>query len=178
MKNKLLACFVVTLIILAGSYAYYNSSPIQEQRAVPKAKFALAVYPTGDSYGQGFDRVYALVNGYYNKTLYDFNGEYNRTIELAPEDNLTLTVYVWMNKTLTGVSSIDEILNVIKLHISIKAGNGTEVWSKQNFTYQSPIAEICGLNGCMVNVHYLVYLDFIMQTNDIYTGTITYEVYY
>lgn len=176
-KIEILICVLIATTLILASVVFETpvfETPQSNNIPGPKATMILSAYPTADSYGQGIDRIYVLVNGYYNKTAYDYQGPWNNTIEVAPEDNVTLTVYVWMNSTLTGSATIQEHLNAVKLHISVKAGNGTEVFAKQNFTYHGPMAAM----GAMVNIHYDVYLDFVPTVGDIYTGTITYEVYY
>ena len=148
---------------------------IEDSGLEPKSSVVIAAFPTADTYGQGIDRIYAIVNGYYNKTAYNFNGDWNNTIELSPSDNLTLSVYVWMNSTLTNTTTISEYENVIKLHISVLINNnGTEVFAKQNFTRQPLVSTV----NEMVSLHYQVYIDFVPTLGLIYTGTITYEVYY
>jgi hypothetical protein len=146
----------------------------QQQAKEEPATFVIAVAGTDN----GFAYISGYINSVYNKTLY-YNEEFyteNTDSELAVEvgDNVTLAVFVWFNATKSGVSSLNEGLLYLRHNISVLCLNHTEVFSKQNFTY------IIGTDGGAPMYFYRhdVILDFAFDAGEIYTATITYEVFY
>ena len=169
MSKKAIAsiAIIVTLLILAV--------PIQPV----KAQFVIAAYTYPTDNGNGIAYIQAYVDSVYNGTMYYNPDSYpNDTainpLEVEAEVNITLAVFCWVNGTFTGISSLAEGLNIIRHNVTVTCQNGTTIFSQSNFTY------ITGSDGSapMYFYRYDVILDFLPVYDEVYTVTVTYEVYY
>jgi len=160
----LLGLFICSLLILV---------PVQPV----KAQFVLSVdYP--DDNGNGIYYIWAEFDGEFNATVY-YNpchpsyGTATNPLETQVGVNITLAVFCWLNGTWADIASLVEGKNVIRHSVAVSMANGTTIFSQQNFTY------ITGTDGGspMYFYRYDVILDFVPEMGQIYTATVTYEVF-
>ena len=140
-------------------------------------KFSLASWTYPDAHGQGIDRFLIYTNhtgswvevgsGYYYH--YD-TCVLNWTVGWC----IKLLCYTYMNGTLTGTSTVAQAKLVQRHSVVVTDGMGQTVFSKQNFTYDdySPLWE--GMWGFT----YYVVLNFLPTYGQIYTATVSYEVFW
>ena len=125
--------------------------------------------------GTGFSRIDAYVDEVFAQTLYDMDGEGNPIIEIEDTvTNITLLVDCWLNSTTYEISTLAEGKNIIRHNITVISTNSTVVFSQANLTY---IAS-ADYGDNVFLYQYSVYLDFTVMYGEIYTATITYEIFY
>lgn len=175
MKRKILICSLM-VVLLVG----FGVATVPEATREATAQFVLSAY----TYDETTDGHYiAYIQGYYdgalNATMYYNPTSYPNdtaisTLETFVGTNVTIAVFCWLNGTSAGIASLSEGLNVIRHNMTVINTNGTTVFSKQNFTYNT------GLDSYAPMYFYRhdVYLNFTFVLGEIYQVIITYEVYY
>jgi len=144
-----------------------------------KAKFIISswVFPY-DEYGQGIDALsvyenstgsWLLVGGFAPNVDHEDEGSFNWNVSIG----IKIRVYSWLNSTLTGVSSTAEGKNVQRHNVTVVLTNGTVIFNQNNLTYFN-----AGAVGPMYEYNYDVVLNFLPECGNIYTVTVTYEIYY
>ena len=173
MRNKL----EKTLIVCAISCMLLFALGAVVQPA--KAQFVIAYDYDTSKDGNYMAYIIAYVDSVPNGTVYYNPTSYPDNTAIQPLDiqagvNLTLAVFCWVNGTVTGISSLSEGLAIMRHNTTVICSNGTSVFSQQNFTY------IIGTDGGapMYFFRHDVILDFIPVSGEIYTVTVTYEVFY
>jgi len=160
---------VVIIVLLAMLLLVVSVPPA-------KAQFVLASSDYPDEYGQG---VYAwwvyenstgaweTVGGYrtYNDSdLYEWNASVG----------IKIVYYTWFNSTLTGASDSDDGKNYLQHSVTVVNNTGGTVFSQQHFTYHS----VSTANDPMWFYSYYVVLNFLPLGGQIYTVSVTYEVFW
>jgi len=174
-RIKLIAVVCAMLTVVALGIA-----TIPEARAQPKFIIASSVPYNGN----GIAYIGCYLDGVFNATVYYNFDAYlayaNNTPGINPLDvlagsNITLSVFSWLNGTWAGIASFAEGQNVIRHNVTVALGNGTVVFSKQNFTYfDTGVYEEW---APMYFYRYDVILDFVPEMGQVYIATVTYEVY-
>ena len=162
----LLGLFICSLLIIV---------PIQPA----KAQFVLSYDYDPTNEGNYIAYITAYVDSVVNGTVYFNPVSYPSDTAEQPKEiqagvNLTLAVFCWVNGTRTGISSVNEGLNIMRHNVTVTCINGTVVFSQNNFTF------IVGSDGGAPMYFYRhdVILDFVPIASEIYIVTITYEVFY
>lgn len=141
------------------------------------AKFVLASWDFPDEYGQGIDALtvyenstgsWNIVGGFSPNVVYNEGAGFNWSVGLG----IKIRVFCWLNSTHVGISSTAEGQNYLRHNVTVTTNNGTTVFSLQNFTYYN-----AGAVAEMYEYHYDVILNFFPEAGEIYTATITYEIY-
>jgi hypothetical protein len=128
--------------------------------------------PTG---GTGISLIDAYLDEAYAHTFYDVAIGYNSTLELDPTvTNITLVIQCWLNGTACDVATFSDGASRIRHNVTVINTNGTVVFSQENFTYSWGIE----YSNALFIYQYWVELDFTPVMGEIYTVTVTYEVYY
>ena len=151
--------------------------------SIPPAKanpqFVMAAYTYPSNNGNAISYITVYIDGVANGTMYYNPDSYPTSTGVSPLEvtggvNLTLGVFCWVNSTYVDISSLAEGLNIMKHNVSVVCSNGTEIFSKQNFTY------ITGTdaNTPMYFYRHDVILDFVPQDGEVYTVTVVYELFY
>jgi len=129
-------------------------------------------YPSG---GIGFNRIDAYVDEVFTQTMFDMDGGANPVLAInATVTNITLLVSTWLNATTYGISTLAEGKNIIRHNVTVIGTNGTVVFSQSNLTYIS--GADYGENVFLYE--YSVELIFTPVSGQVYTVTITYEIFY
>jgi hypothetical protein len=171
LKKKLSIGFLVMALVFGLGFASVPTA---------KAQFTLAAWDYPDEYGQGI----ATINIEHNTTgswlpssWVDATRDYDESSEVSWNVSIfiKLTVRTWFNSTLTGSSDFTEGKNHHRHNITVTRSNGTIVFSQSNFTYGGCYPAI---NPPMWLYYYDVILNFLPEYGEIYTVTITYEVFY
>jgi len=143
-----------------------------------KAQFVLASWSFPDEYGQGIETLtvyenstgsWLAVGGFSPNVDHSDAGvfEWNGSV------GIKVRVDCWLNSTLVGVASTDAGKNYLRHNVTVTDFEGTTVFSQQNFTYYA-----AGALGDMYEYYYDVVLNFVVGYDQVYTATITYEVFY
>jgi len=147
---------------------------IPETRAQPV--FIMSGLDDYDEYGQGIDYVSFYENSTGAWVLVE--SVYTATGNIIVEWNTSIGIYIsvatWYNSTFTGATDTINGTKYLKHTISVINSNGTNVFSQNNFTYAS-VNDF--LNPPMWRYAYYVIVGFLPAMGEIYTVTVTYEVF-
>jgi len=179
-RNKILA--LVVLVCLPLGLLSLPQGIQQNEISKGPVKFIISswVFPY-DEYGQGISRITIAQNStgaWLPLSDADSGKDYDEDSSIEFSDigaSIRLTVYTWFNSTLTGAPNFTLGKNYHQHNVIVSIPNGTILFSQQNFTY----------GGCAPAIdpplwyyHYVVVLNFLPERGNIYTVTVTYEVYY
>ena len=148
--------------------------------SIPQAKansqFVIASTGYPDEFGQGIYTVWV----YENSTgVWEPFGDYRLYNEsLVWEWNASAVINIhfltWFNNTLIGAINGTDGKNYQQHSIDVTLSNGTSIFSQQNFTFTS----VSVANDPMWFYNYYVILDFLPMAGEIYTVTVTYELWW
>jgi hypothetical protein len=170
MRNRIVAS--VGLIMLVSIFLIVTPTPTRG------AQFVLASWDFPDEYGQGIDALtvfenstgsWLIIGGFSPNVVYNGGAEFNWSVGLG----IKIRAFSFLNSTRVGVYSTDQGKNYLRHNVTVTRINGTTVFSQQNFTYYN-----AGAVAEMYEYHYDVILNFYPEAGEIYTVTITYEVFY
>ena len=141
-----------------------------------KAQFVIASWAYPDEYGQGIYQIRLNENSTGDWLTFGDAIEYgdSTTIAWNVSVGIKLFCYTRINNTLIGAIDLEDGENYQKHNVVVTLGNGTIVFSQQNFTklssndYSDPYWTYA----------YFVVLNFLPEQGQIYTVTVTYEVFY
>ena len=163
---------MLTLSVLVASN--HPTKSIVKELEQP-SKFVLSSWDYPDEYGQGIEAFEVYENSTGSFVLYDTyfysdvtNIEWNESI------GIKLRCYTWFNSTLTGASTSNEG-KLYQRHSVTVTNLGITVFSKQNFTF---VASDTGIDPPMWYYTYDVVLNVLPLVGEIYTVTVTYDVFY
>ena len=170
-RTKLVSLSVVVVLVLM-----IGVSTIPQAQANPRFIISSWAYP--DEYGQGIDAftVYENSTGSWlqldgvdptveptDSTVFEWNVSLGIRLRLD-------TIY---NNELVGADNITDGENYHRYNVTVTRFNGTVVFSQTNFTYFNSWAD-----GSLYLYSYTVILDFVPLEGEVYTATVTYEVFY
>ena len=169
LRTKLFAWVaVMSLVLMIG----FSTIP------PAKAQFIIADYTYPSNNGNGIAYIHAYLDGAFNASMYKNPDSYpgeevTNPLEVESGVNITLAVFCWLNGTWAGIASLVEGKNVIRHSVTVSVTNRTTIFSQQDFTY------IIGTDGGapMYFYRYDVILDFVPVMGEIYTVTVTYEIF-
>jgi hypothetical protein len=170
MRKKILSVIVALCICLS------LLALIPQAKAQPK--FVIASWDYPDEYGQGIDAFgvyenstgsWLAVGGFVPNVAYNEEGSFDWNASLG----IKIRVYCLINSTLVGFGSVAEGKLYQQHDVVVTQSNGTVVFSQQNFTYFAG-----GAIDEMYEYDYDVVLNFLPDYGEIYTVTITYEIYW
>ena len=155
-------------------------STIPPAQAQPK--FALATWDYPDAYGQGIDSFVLYSNSTGSWVVVDtwyFDDEYPAPdpVPWNASQAIKLRVRTTMNTTLVGTSNPEEGQNYIRHSIVVTDQLDAEVFSQQNFTYETEAHDFV-IHPGIIYYYYYVIFDFLPISGELYTANVTYEVYY
>lgn len=166
-KKKISAILVtvLTLLILTSS--------------IPpaRAQFVLSSWDFPDAYGQGIEGfeifenstgAWVQVGGYYGY-------EDSQVLEWNASVAIKLICYTWFNSTITGAGSGALGKNYQRHNVTVTNLSDVVVFSQQNFTY---VSVDTATDPPMWLYGYSVVLNFLPESGQYYTVTVTYEVYW
>ena len=171
-KNKLIG---LALIASICAMLLVTIQPIQ---ANPNPQFIVAGWAYPDEYGQGIEEISIYENStgawqpandgvpYYYSDNYVLNWNVSVAIKLY--------VHTWFNNTVIGADDITDGKNYLQHNVTVTQLNGTIVFSQQNFTLQAMNAG----DDPMWFYNYYVVLNFLPVYGEIYTVTVTYELWW
>jgi len=189
MNNRTTILAIVVLLCLPLGLLILPQG-IEQKEIVPEpAKFIISSWDYPDEYGQG---IY-LLRFYENSTgswvaapwyyvggaldglpFYPLHPYDPYTLNWSAGVSMKIRVYTLFNQTLVGVESTAEGQNYLRHSVNVASGSNSSIFSQQNFTYYD-VTEFGDENYAY---EYEVVLDFIPLAGQIYTATITYEVFY
>ena len=140
-----------------------------------KAQFVIASWDFPDEYGQGIDTITIFGNS-TGSWVSVGNYEYDEVSELewTASVGIKLDVWTWFNSTLTGAGTTNEGKLLQQHNVIVTQGNGTIVFSQQNFTYSNVYTDA----DPMWYYLYYVVLNFLPVTGEIYIVAVTYEIWW
>lgn len=166
---------ILTISLMVVHVEATPTTTVNEQ-----AQFTIASWDYPDEYGQGMFKILVFENSteswvqvgnwlyYYNSTSFDWD----------PGVGIKIRVLTTLNSTLTGASDVEDGRNYFRHNVTVTESSmfgATEtVFSQQNFTSSGEPDE----EGDLYFYDYAVVLNFIPLSGNIYTVTVTYEVYY
>jgi hypothetical protein len=163
---------VLTLLIL----------PIQPAKANPQ--FVIAEWDYPDEYGQGIEGIkmwenstgswvaapyYTDLGAFYYLNYYETDYTYNWSAGAS----MKLRADTLLNSTLTGATDLADGQNYHRHNVTVTSG-GSLIFSQEGFTYE----DSGDIGAPMYYYEYYVILNFIPVDGQIYTVTVTYEVFY
>jgi len=178
-KRKKINVLVLIMILTLSVLVVSNQPPksVVEELEQP-AKFVIASWDFPDDYGQGIETLtvyenstgdWLAVGGFSPNVDHSEAGVFDWNISVG----IKVRVDCWLNSSLVGVGSTAEGKNYLRHNISATMFNGTQVFSQQNLTYFG-----AGALGDMYEYYYDVVLNFLPVGGEVYTVTITYEIFY
>jgi len=177
MKNRILVSVSVILILTAALLVALNApstNVFEEPEQPAKTQFVLASWDFPDKYGQGMDTITIYGNSTGSWVAVG-NYEYDEpsTLDWNESVAIKLKVWSWFNSTLTGAVDTNDGKNYLR-HSVIVTALGVTIFSQQNFTYSNVYPEA----DPMWYYVYEVVLNFLPEVGQVYTITVTYEVFY
>ena len=171
-KKVILGIIIIPLVILAFlafQPTYYNETEIR-----PNASFVLSLtpFPALDEYGQGIIAIDAEENSTGSWQNIEPFGGIPDPFNLTYGNFIRLKVETILNSVLVGASSLADGKNYFKHSISVTNSTGV-LFSQQNFTYFNS-----GAIGIDYYYDYIIILNYLFPMGQVYTATITYEVFY
>jgi len=162
--------------IVAGLFMVLTLGLLVTSIQPAKARFVIASWDFPDEYGQGIIKfqVYENSTGSWVQYGDDILNTDSGNIEWNSTASIKLRCWTYVNKTLTQTPTPQAAELVIQHNVCVRLGNGTIIFSQQNFTQFSSFDESYHLY-----IHgYDVVLNFIPEWGQIYMATIIYEVFY
>jgi len=170
----LLGLFICSMLILVPI-----QPATQTQKETGTSMFVISSWVSDDGYGQGISAIYMHENATgawlpFTSPAYILSSDSkiitkNYTANTALRVGPTFT----LNHTLHGLANIAEGLNIIRSNVTVYNITGL-VFSENNITMVS------GGDQTATTYWYYAYsaFDFLIAMGEIYTVTITYEVFY
>lgn len=173
-RTKLFAWAIVMSLVLMIGF-----STIPQAKANPR--FTIADWEHPDEYGQGIYNIRpqenssgAWVNFVVPPWVYSNNAS---NIEVNASTSIKLLVAILVNYTLLGLSDPADFalgLNSVRLNVTVTNSSSITIFSQNNFTYIEG-AKI--ETGIWYYSQYVI-LNFVTEHGQIYTATVTYEVFW
>ena len=174
LRIKLFACGVVMVLVLMIGF---STIPQAKPQAKANPQFVISSWEYPDEYGQGIEGFEMLENS--TGSWAQVGGLYSSSDTHAIEWNASLFIklrcYTYFNSTLTGASDTDDGKNYQRHNITVTNFNGTILFSQQNFTW---FYDDDSIDPPMWFYGYEVVLNFLPEEGQVYTVTVTYEVFY
>jgi hypothetical protein len=179
-RKKVLALLFMFLVI--GTLIVYVGSK-EERRAIKPsdsntAQFVISSWSYPDEYGQGIESIYAYENSSGDYVEYPdspFSPSDNFVLQKNVTGFIFLQIICWFNRTLAGIpNSLPQGLNLIRHTATVTQSNGSVVFSQTNFTKSASSQA----GDPLWWLRYDVVLAFVPIAGEIYTASITYEVFY
>ena len=146
---------------------------IQPQPA--KAQFIIASWDYPDEYGQGISELSISENStgdWLSVTTIDYD-DATVTLDWNVSVFIRITCFSDLNNTIVGALDLADGQNFIRHNVTV-TNLGETVFSQQNFTYTSGF----DYDDPIWNYSYYVILNFSPDYGQIYTVTVSYEVFY
>ena len=165
----LLGLFICSLLLLVPV------QPVQPEIQKGTSQFVLAGWDYPDEYWQGIKgiNVYQNSSGAWVLSIGTIEPDEETTFDWNASLCIKLRVWVDLNKTLVRVSTTNEGKNYLRLNVTVSTSMDDIVFSQQNFTYFG-----ASIEDDIYTYSYDVVLNFLPLSSEIYTATITYEVFY
>jgi hypothetical protein len=175
-RIKLIAVVCAILTLGIATVLVVTNHPTTDTQIERPAKFVLSSWSYPDEYGQGIDRIYFDENStgdWVNVGSPAYPDGRNNIIDWNASVFIRLNVWCWLNSTLVGIDNTNEGKLYIRHNVTVVQNNGTIVFSQQNFTYSNAYPDA----DPMFYYSYNEVLNFVPVAGEIYTVTVTYEVY-
>lgn len=174
MNRKRLSVMLIMLTISVLVLMSRQDLPQQTKTAY----FVLSGWSYPDEYGQGIDSVGVYENStgsWLPVETIDYDEDHIIQEDLVAGGAIKLVVWTWQNSTLTQASDWEDGKNYHRHNVTMSFGNGTVIFSQQNFTYAYCFPAI---NPPLWCYGYEVILNHLLLEFHIYYIEITYEVFY
>lgn len=161
----------VALIMLVSVVLVATPSPTS-------ATFILAWEFPSDEYGQGIEALtvyenstgsWLIANSQFSPNVFPPSWQFNWTEGVA----IKIRVHCRLNATLVDVYSTNEGKNYLRHNVTLRNNTGSVLFGLQNFTYFNSAA--------VDDIYYYDYeavLEYLLEAGQVYTATVTYEVWY
>ena len=138
-----------------------------------KAQFVLASWSYPDEYSQGIQQIRVNENSTGSWVLVDTRDySESHTYDWEVGASIQLYVWLWLNSTLTGASSLTDGRNYQRCNVTVTS-LGETIFSQNNFTFQDE-----NDYADMYLYEYNVILNFVPLQGTLYTVTVTYEIWW
>jgi len=179
--KKVLA--LITLFLVVGSMIMYvnykhERRTIKSNDPADTTQFVLSSWDYPDEYGQGIESIYAYENSSGSYVEYP-GSPYSSSDNIQLEKNITgyvwLQLICWFNRSHVGIPNIfPQGINRIRHTVNVTQSNGTVVFSQTNFTKTASSQAFDPLWW----LRYDVVLAFQPTAGEVYTATISYDIYW
>jgi len=184
--NKQIQASTILLLTLSMVVVVAFIPPMIEEISPTqgKARFILSSWDYPDEYGQGIRNI--AIEQYTNsswvsvtdpsppKGYYYDSTVYTITTGEGSNGSLWINVQCYLNATLCGIADIDDGPALLRHNITVTNSADSIVFYQENFTltYQTDAY------APLYFYQYEVFTDFTPVSGEVYTATITYEVFY
>jgi hypothetical protein len=183
--KKILSGVIILALVVMIAVSTTPTTPITNLNE-GTSQFVISSWEYPDEYGQGIDgiRFYENSTGAWVAAPYYLDiGEFyyfgydtsEYSLNWSTGVGIKLRVYSVLNTTFIGINegNITQGKNYQRHSVAVIPTNGTTIFSQQNFTYYDNEWAV----GDLIFYEYEVILDFLPVAGEIYTVTVTYEVY-
>jgi len=177
-RNKLIAVVCAILSLGMATVLVTTNQPTSDTHIEKPVKFVLSSWDYPDEYGQGIESIYAYENASGSYVEYP-GSPYSSSDNIQLEKNLTgyiwLQIICWFNRSHVGIPNIfPQGINRIRHTVNVTQSNGTVVFSQINFTITASSQAFDPLWW----IRYDVVLAFQPIAGEVYTATISYDIYW
>ena len=176
LRTKLVAWGVVMALLLMIGVSTIPQQPGTSELEKEPSQFVISSWEYPDEYGQGIEafEIYENSTGSWVLISGAYGYEDNYNIDIYANGSIKLRCYTWFNSTLTGASDTNDGKNFQQHNVTV-INMGTTIFSQQNFTW---FYDDDSINPPMWYYGYEVVLNFLPLEGQVYTVTVTYEVWY
>ena len=141
-----------------------------------ESRFTIASWSFPDSYGQGIYEMLIDTNasGSWVTRYYLWSTNTTGPLGWNASEGMRICVSTLVNKSLTGVTTIDQAKLIVRHSVTVLDWTGALVYFKQNFTYTGYNTYFSG----RYNMAYVQVLNFLPALGELYTVTVTYQIYW
>jgi len=167
----LLGLFICSMLILVPI-----QPATQTQKETGTSMFVISSWEFPDENGQGisFLEVFENSTGSWVEFGNNYYPDETTVIDWNISVGIKISCWTAFNNTIMGASSSDDGKNLQRHNVTVKDNQGATVFSQQNFTFYYVYTD-----GDPSWVYaYDVVLNFLPVSGEIYTVTVTYELYY
>lgn len=166
MRNKAVVSLCIVLML---SIIFIGVSP-----QVRGTRFILASWSYPDDYGQGIEkiRVYENTTGSW-LAVDDFYYYDSSIVEWNASEAIKLRTFSYLNASYLLIDYPAEGQLIQRHNVTVTDSFDTVVFSQQNFTYAGGSS-----SGVMFYYYYEVVLNFLPEYGEVYTISVTYELFW
>lgn len=184
MNNRIKILAIAVLLCLPLGLLFLPHG-IEQKEIVPEpAKFIISSWEYPDEYGQGIEVVWPYENStgswvplhdpafvfWYEETLFEVNATGNNALKIGVSANINHTLFDF------GPDKADNASARAIMRVGIEVSNSSDiVFSLSNMTWDGSVFDDTATTWA---ISYADVINVLLVAGQIYTATITYEVFY